>query len=402
MIFASRQVRTAAISSAFASPTASTKFNLGNLEAGDGGFNGRGGNISTVDVTGDLAGGYSLIAGNAGEGTVGKQGGSILAFTDKGSITSLVVLQSGDGGRGLLGAGGPGGTIELSSTLPTSIAGRLFINLGDGGDGLAAGGKGADQKDGFFLPTEPAITSGLNIASSTRQIGDIFNTISTVTDENGDVTILPPTDPTYHAIRGFDFDRDGINDSVYTNQDPDQLVVLFGHPFGGWDVEGNRYPGAPPTIYLNSPPNAEALFVADYNGDGLADIASASQDNSFAGVSVYLSQYTTDPATGRPSTFLGFSDPIQSAMPHVANYADNLGNSYFQAPFKITNLTAGDYDGDGVMDLGLNTIQQIIDERRGTGGGLYHARRLATRSLRRKGRATSLPTLSMAAPRFAV
>jgi hypothetical protein len=337
-----------------------TPYNLGTLQAGDGGFNGRGGNISNVVVTSDRAGGYGLIAGNAGDGTIGKQGGSISGFTDLGSITSQVILQSGNGGRGLLGAGGPGGTIDLSSTTPTNIAGRLIINLGSGGDGLTSGGTGTSLPAGSFITPEGDIPFALNVVSSTRSIGDIFNTISTVTDENGVVTVLTPDDPRYHAIHSFDFDRDGTNDFIYTNRNPDQLVVLFGFPGGGIDTQGLRYPGASPTIYLNGPSNAEALVVADFNGDGLPDIASASQDNSMAGVNVFLSKYAKDPVTGLPSTFQGFYDPIFSPLPHVANYADALANSYYQAAFKITNLVAGDFDGDGVMDLGLNTLQQVI------------------------------------------
>ena len=42
-----------------------TQYNLGTLQAGDGGFNGRGGNVSNILVTGDKAGGYGLIAGDA-------------------------------------------------------------------------------------------------------------------------------------------------------------------------------------------------------------------------------------------------------------------------------------------------------------------------------------------------
>jgi hypothetical protein len=337
-----------------------TPYNLGTLQAGDGGFNGRGGNISNILVTGDKAGGYGLIAGNAGDGTVGRQGGSISGFTDLGSITSQVILQSGNGGRGLLGAGGPGGLIDLSTTNPTNIAGRVFVNLGSGGDGLTAGGDGASQKAGSFISPEGDIPFALNVASSTRSIGDIFNTISTVTDENGVVTVLAPDDPRYHAIHSFDFDRDGTNDIVYTNRNPDQVVVVFGFPGGGLDPQGLRYPGALPTLYLNAPSNPEALVVADFNGDGLPDIASAAQDNSFAGVNVYLSKYAKDPQTGLPTTLQGFYDPIYSPLPHVANYADALGNSYYQAAYKITNLVAGDFDGDGIMDLGLSTLQQVI------------------------------------------
>jgi hypothetical protein len=73
-----------------------------------------------IFITGDLAGGYGLIAGNAGDGDIGKVGGSILNYHDIGSITSQIVLQSGNGGRGLLGAVA---TAELSnlSTIQESL-----------------------------------------------------------------------------------------------------------------------------------------------------------------------------------------------------------------------------------------------------------------------------------------
>ena len=308
-------------------------FNLGTLQAGDGGFNGRGGNISNILLTGDFAGGYKLIAGNGGSGNVGQSGGSIINFLDHGSITSEVVLQSGNGGEGLLGAGGNGGNIVLLPGTTINVAGRLIMNLGDGGAGLTAGGAGGSQKNGVITSPEGVVPSGLSLVSSTHSPGDIYNT-------EGDGS---------HFIRGFDFDGDGYNDVVYTSQNPDQLVVLFGSA-NGFDEQGTRYPGAPGTIYLNTPANAEAIVVADLNGDGHPDIAAASQDGSSAGVSVFLSNYALNPVTNVP-TFVGFHDPSYQALPHLAEVG------YFQKALPITAITAGDYNGDGIVDLAINTVQ---------------------------------------------
>ncbi|MEA3188587.1 MAG: hypothetical protein QOD99_2417, partial [Chthoniobacter sp.] len=54
------------------------KFNLGTLQAGNGGFGARGGSIINVSIPGDTAGGYALIAGDGGAGPVGSSGGSIV------------------------------------------------------------------------------------------------------------------------------------------------------------------------------------------------------------------------------------------------------------------------------------------------------------------------------------
>ena len=51
-------------------------FNIGTIEAGNGGFDARGGDISNITLDGDT-GGYTLIAGNGGDGPVGADGGSI-------------------------------------------------------------------------------------------------------------------------------------------------------------------------------------------------------------------------------------------------------------------------------------------------------------------------------------
>jgi len=308
-------------------------FNLGTLQAGDGGFNGRGGNISNITLTGDFAGGYKLIAGNGGNGNVGQNGGSISNFQDLGSITSEVVLQAGNGGEGLLGVGGNGGSVVLSPGATVNIAARLIVNLGNGGPGLTGGGAGGSERNAVITSPEGTVPTGLNTVSSTHAPGDIYNTI-------GDGT---------HFIRGFDFDGDGFNDVVYTSENPDQLVVLFGSA-NGFDELGERYPGALGTLYLNAPPNAEALVVADLNGDGHPDIAAASQDETSAGVSVYLSNYVVNPVTSA-QTLVGFRDPAYVALPQLS------GSGFFQKALPITALSSGDYNGDGIVDLAINTVQ---------------------------------------------
>jgi hypothetical protein len=85
--------------------------------------------------------------------------------------------------------------------------------------------------------------------------------------------------------------------------------------------------------------------VADFNGDGRPDIATASADPSFAGVQVFLSRYSN---TG----FQGFREPIYSPLPGLTTFG------FLQRATPVLAMAAGDYDGDGTMDLALATTQQ--------------------------------------------
>src|SRR5690606_19334375 len=73
-----------------------------------------------------------------------------------------------------------------------------------------------------------------------------------------------------------------------------------------------------------------------------------------------LSRYTFDPATNE-ATFVGFRDPSFAALPSLTGG----GAGYYQRPVRITAMTAGDYDNDGVMDIAVNTIQRAIQGNEG-------------------------------------
>jgi hypothetical protein len=138
-----------------------------------------------------------------------------------------------------------------------------------------------------------------------------------------------------------DFDKDGLNDVIFTSANPNQLVVQFATDTG---LETR------PISFLNGPGNATALTVADFNNDGFLDIATASGNASSAGVYVFLA--TTDPITGN---FAGFADPTINPLPAYTN----LG--YYESPVSIVSLAAGDFDNDGDMDIAaFNTQAQIF------------------------------------------
>ena len=329
-----------------------TFFNINTLQAGDGGFNGKGGDISNVQITGDFSGGYALIAGDGGNGPVGPAGGSIINYSDLGSIAGgRILLKTGDGGNGLLKRGGDAGSLTLDRTTSVNFAGHVEIQLGRGGDGVTGGGNGGSQPTGVFTTPETEVPTGLQIISSMHQPGDIYNQKAT-SDVSFTGTQPNPQTPLvlgnlgYHATRGFDFDLDGANDAVYSTDQSDQLVVVFGDGAGGLKSDGNY-------IYLNNLPNSLGITVGDFNGDGHPDIASASADLGYAGVAVFLSVY--DSLTGELE---GFRDPIYSALPSIGGLFLSGGGAVTirpgqQTAAQIFDIASGDFDDDGTVDIGL-------------------------------------------------
>lgn len=133
------------------------------FQAGDGGLNGAGGNISNITFQGD-ADGLTVLSGNGGAGTrtaPGGAGGAIEAVLVKGvpdaTAHSPILIQSGHGGDNAQGKGGAGGAITgvgTSLDLPVTAAGvsqqsasllgdNIIVRAGAGGNGLKGGTGGS-------------------------------------------------------------------------------------------------------------------------------------------------------------------------------------------------------------------------------------------------------------------
>ncbi len=355
-----------------------TKFNVSAFIAGNGGAGAAGGNIENIQLSGDSTGGYTVRAGDGGRGTSGGDGGSILNFADFGSITSIVTLQTGDGGLGTINTGGNGGAIVLTgavttttnvggapvttTTIPFNVNGSVSFILGDGGDGFRAGGAGASLSKGKVAsPTTPA-PYGRNVIGTTHD---------------------GPHNPLTGKLIGqgvigrtlqVDFDQDGFGDVVFSTTDPGQLVVQFGAGDGTFrrDILGN-----PDRIYLDAPVDAEAITVGDFNGDGHQDIAAASQaPGAFGGIFVYLSKWedanvnglTTDEDINQNGVdeFIRFNSVRQSPLPTL-NKGDADGGVildtsflFFRSANAITDIEAGDFNGDGYTDLAVSVTYVTV------------------------------------------
>ncbi len=154
-----------------------------------------------------------------------------------------------------------------------------------------------------------------------------------------------------------DFDGDGKLDLAVTNTLANNLTILFSEPAAGGGVTFSDRVGTP--IAVGNAP--VGITAADLDGDGFLDLAVANRDSD--SISVLLAQTTV---VGSQTVFDGFT-----------SRSDYATGSY--AP---TDIQAGDFDKDGVIDLIVTHTQRLnssgatltgdaVTLMFGTGGGLF-------------------------------
>jgi len=124
--------------------------------------------------------------------------------------------------------------------------------------------------------------------------------------------------------------RDGRLDLAVTATGEGQIAVLFG------DGAGNF--GAPAKF---AAPGATAITAADFNGDGVVDLATCNTAYNFIGVN------------------LGYGSGT------IGNFGGEGQVANFEPTTRPTTLAAGDFDGDGLWDLAVGA--EFADG----GGGVF-------------------------------
>lgn len=168
-----------------------------------------------------------------------------------------------------------------------------------------------------------------------------------------------------------DFNRDGVLDVVSTSPTPDSLRVQLGSGDGSF---------SPGTDY-GTGQNPRTILVADFDGDGNPDLASADIGSFYAtdgGVSLRFGrgdgtfgERTALPVAGSP-VYVLYLDWNQDGIPDVVAADDTLhillglgdgafaktidcgiSRSHLSVPFPQMPLVVADFDRDGRFDLAM-------------------------------------------------
>ena len=189
------------------------------------------------------------------------------------------------------------------------------------------------------------------------------------------------------SIAIADFNGDGVQDLAVSNFTDSTVTVLLGNGSGGFTVATNS-----PFPVGTSP---ASVTVGDFNGDGIADLATANFGSN--NVTVLLGNGTG--GFGAPTAFgagagtfavtVGDFNGDGKSDLAAANYTDNTvtvllgdGTGGFTAsatsPFAVGSepysLAVGDLDGDGNQDLAIaNSSDSTVTVLLGNGAGGFTA-----------------------------
>jgi uncharacterized protein (TIGR03437 family) len=214
--------------------------------------------------------------------------------------------------------------------LPDVVTPTVTVLLGNGSGRFAAA-----PGSPFSAGTEPSIAVGdfngdgiQDIAAASFQSGSVTVLLGSV---SGGFTVMPggpfPTGNNPNDIVVGDFNGDGIQDLATANFTDNTVTVLLGTAAGGF----NAAVGSPfRTGGVNT--NPVALVVADFNGDGIEDLAVTNQDSDNLTLLLGNGSGGFSPAAGSPfpvgttPIFVSTADFNRDGIPDLAVSNDGSDN----------------------------------------------------------------------------
>lgn len=268
------------------------------IQAGDGGLNGAGGDITNITFQGD-ADGFKVLSGNGGAGTrsaPGGAGGSIDTVLIKGvpdaTPHSPILIQSGHGGDNAQGKGGAGGSITAlgaSLDLPVTTAGafqqsasllgdNIVVHAGAGGNGLK-GGTGGSVANSILLGSisDDGVVSAAGVLNPEIQVlggaGGV-NTVAGLGAKSGKGGSLNTI-----TAENFDTLSDANASSILLQGGDAGLVQAGGKGKIGGDVGGVSLLGTQLIVVAGNGASASGIGGA---GGNLSDVSVVNLANLFA------------------------------------------------------------------------------------------------------------------------
>jgi hypothetical protein len=293
-------------------------------------------------------------------GTVTEAGGTVaptgtVSFLDASNGNS--VLAVGSLGTAVAGIGWPNPK-SLSNT-----QGTYFVLVADlNGDGI------------------PDLVLGSNVVSI--YLGNNKGTYTLA------ATISVQQAPTSYPIAVADFNADGIPDLAVPLYGSNDIAILLGKGNGKF---ANPIMASVPGF----PVDVTQLVVADFNGDGISDLAVIDSDNSVVdillgnGDGTFTAETTNPPISGTPShvatgDFNGDGKTDLAVAENGGTIAILLGNGdgTFAASGSVNSassnspIAVADFNGDGKLDIavaaGANTSESV-SVLTGNGDGTFNS-----------------------------